>query len=181
MVMKTNEVKILLQKYYSGQTSPMEESDLEKYFLGDRVDPEFDVDKLHFQAFASMRDEDIEVPADLEISVLNTLKSVQKVKTRENRRIVYISLSIAAGLLLMVSTFVFISRKDQSGYITDPKVAYAESREALEMVSKYFNEGTSQLSSLGKINQAVEPLNKLQTLDNAVKKLSKLGKTQTQK
>jgi hypothetical protein len=176
MDMKTSEIKILLQKYYEGSTTTSEETDLEKYFLNSPADPEFDADRLHFEAVASMRDEDIPVPEDLEFSVLETLGKVQRLQSRGNRRIIYVSLSIAAGLLLMVSTFLFISRSNDSLFVTDPKIAYAESREALEMVSKYFNQGTAKLSGLGKLNQAIEPLNKLNSLDKAAKSLSEFGK-----
>lgn len=179
--MKTNEVKILLQRYYDGLTSFREESDLEAYFLNSRVDPEFEADKLHFLAVAAMRDEEIAVPEDLEASIKNTLKEAQKGQVPGGHRILYVALSIAAGLLLMVSTFIFLSRQDQTKYISDPRIAYAESHEALEMVSKFFNDGTSQLSDLSRINQAVEPLSKLNSLDKAAKSLSKLGKLQNQK
>jgi hypothetical protein len=176
--MKTNEVKILLQKYYNGSTSPREESDLEEYFLNNQAGPEFEADKLHFMAVAAMRDEDIEVPVDLETSVLHKLNEVQKRQVRGNRRIQYLVFSIAAALLLMVSTFIFLSRQNQTQYISDTKIAYAESHQALELVSKLFNEGTSQLSGLSKINQAIEPLSKLNSLDKAAKSLSNLGKSQ---
>ena len=179
--MKTNEVKILLQKYYDGLTSVQEESDLEQYFLNDRTDPEFEADKLHFLAVSSMKDEEIPVPDDLEASVLQTLKEAQKNRMRSSRRTLYLGLSIAAGLLLMVSTYIFLARQDQTLYINDPKIAYAESRQALEMVSKMFNEGTSQLSGLSKFNQAVEPLSKLNSLDKAAKSLSFLGKSHNEK
>jgi hypothetical protein len=97
---------------------------------------------------------------------------------RGNRRIQYLVFSIAAALLLMVSTFIFLSRQNQTQYISDTKIAYAESHQALELVSKLFNEGTSQLSGLSKINQAIEPLSKLNSLDKAAKSLSNLGKSQ---
>jgi hypothetical protein len=177
MDMKTSEVRILLQKYFDGLTSPLEESELEKYFLNEQVDDEFEADKLHFLSLASMRDEEIPVPDDLQASVMETLKKVQNDRFRSNRRIVYFTLSIAAGLLLMVSTFIFLSNQNKTQYISDPKIAYAQSREALEMVSKILNNGTSQLTGLNKINQAVEPLNKLNSLDKAAKNLSRLAKT----
>jgi hypothetical protein len=179
--MKMNEVKILLQKYYEGLTSPGEESDLEEYFLNGQVDPEFEADKLHFLAVAAMRDEEISVPDDLEASVLDVLKVAQKSPVRGSRRIIYLAMSIAAGLLLMVSTFLMLSRQDQTRYITDPKIAYAESREALEMISKLLNEGTSQLSGLSKIDEAVKPLKKFSALEKAATTLSEIGKSQNEK
>jgi hypothetical protein len=178
--MKMNEVKALLQKYYDGLTSPQEESDLEMYFLTGAIDPSMEADKLHFQAVSSMRNEEIPVPDDLEASVLETLSRVQKDQARGNRRILYTAFSVAAGLLLLVSTFVFLNRQNDIRPVTDPVVAYAESREALELVSKYFNEGTSRISDLGKIREAVEPLGKLNSLDKAAKSLSHLGKLKNQ-
>ncbi len=165
-----------MQKYYDGSTTSLEEADLEQYFLNGPVDREFDADKLHFEAVTSMKNEDIPVPEDLELSVLRTLKKVQRLQSNGSRRIVYLSISIAAGLLILASTFVFISSDNQSELVTDPKVAYAESRQALETVSKLFNQGTAQLSGLGKLNQATEPLNKLNSLDKATKSLSEFGK-----
>ncbi|MFA6125688.1 MAG: hypothetical protein WC699_00145 [Bacteroidales bacterium] len=179
--MKTTEVKTLLQKYYNGLTSNAEESSLEEYFLSGPTDPEFEADRLHFLAVAAMRDEEIEVPGDLEATVLQTLNKVRQEQGRGNRRILYFTVSVAAGLLLLVSSYLFLSRQDHTMYIEDPKIAYAESREALEMVSRLFNQGTSQLSGLRKINDAVEPLNKLNTLDKAAKSLSILAKSKNEK
>jgi hypothetical protein len=178
MDMKTNEVKALLQKYYDGLTTPQEESNLEAYFINNQTDSEFETDRLHFLAVGSMRDEDIPVPPDLESSVLSILSKEQKSQKAGNRKIIYLVLSVAAGLLLMVSTFVFLSGQNKIQTITDPGIAYAESRQALVMVSKFFNEGTSQLSGLGKLNQAVQPLGKLNTLDRAAKTLTNVGRLQ---
>jgi hypothetical protein len=179
--MKTSEVKILLQKYYDGVTSVTEESMLEEYLLSSVCEAEFEADRLHFEALASMRNEEIEVPDDLEASVLHTLALVRKKAVPARRRILYVSFSIAAGLLLMVSTFVLLSRHDQTTYTSDPDLAYAQSREALELVSKYFNQGTAQLSELNKLNQAMEPLNRLNSLDKAARSLSEFGKLQNEK
>ncbi|MDD4645346.1 MAG: hypothetical protein PHY99_05090 [Bacteroidales bacterium] len=179
--MKTNEVKTLLVKYYDGLTSPDEESDLEKYLLSEQVDEEFEADRIHFLAVAAMRDEDIPVPDDLERAVLNTLEKVQKSRFRTNRRFYIVSMSVAAALLLMVSTYLSFMKQDQTKTINDPQLAYAESRQALEMVSRYFNEGTSQLTELNKIDQAIEPLGQLKTLDKTIKTLSKMGKSQNVK
>ncbi len=179
--MKTNEIKILLQKYYDGLTSSLEEAELERYFLGNDTDPDLDADKLHFQALASMRDEEIVVPEDLESSVLQTLKKVQGNRVPGSRKFIYMAVSIAASLLLMVSTYVFLLKDNSSSLVTDPKVAYAESRQALELVSKYFNQGTAHLSGLSKINEAMQPLNKLNSLDKAAKSISAIGKLPNQK
>jgi hypothetical protein len=180
MVMKANEVKILLQKYYDGMTSPQEEADLENYFLENETGPEFEADRLHFLSVAAMRDEEIPVPDNLEMLVRGRLDGVRKIQGKRSR-LIFISVSIAAALILMFSTRLFLVEHGRSHEITDPKIAYAESRQALETVSRYFNEGTAHLSDLGRINQAMEPLGKLTTLDQTVKNLSGLGKSDNRK
>jgi hypothetical protein len=171
----------LLQKYYDGFSTPEEESELADYFLQEDTDPEFTADRLHFIALSSIRDEDIPVPVDLELSVLQSLERVRKAEANAKKRILYTVMSIAAGVMLMISSVMFITRHGGPDPVTDPQVAYAESREALELVSKYFNRGTDKLSGLGILNEAVEPLEKLNSLDRVARNLSELGKSINEK
>jgi hypothetical protein len=176
MDMKTSHIRTLLQKYYEGTTTPGEESELSGYFLQEEIDPEFEADRLHFQALTSIRDEEIPVPEDLELSVLNTLEKVRKQEVHSRRRTLYVITSLAAGLLLLVSTFLFLDRQGGPQPVTDARLAYTESREALEQVAKYFNIGTEKLSGLSRINEAVKPLGELNSLDRVARNLSGLGK-----
>ena len=181
MVMKTSEAEILLQKYYDGLTSPEEEAAISSFLLDDAVPAGFEADRLHFEAIASMRDEDIPVPEDLESSVLAELSRVQNPVRRIGRRSVYMVASVAAGLLLMVSSVLFLSRNTESTTVSDPQLAYAETRQALETVSRYLNEGTSRLSGLSRMSSAIGPLSHLKSLDKASQNLSRLGRENTNK
>jgi hypothetical protein len=176
--MKTSEIRTLLQKYYDGLTSPQEEAAIEDFLINGPVIHELEADRLHFQSILAMRDEDIPVPEDLEDSIRANLNRIQIRPEKSTRRVIYLIMSAAAALLLMVSTYVFVSNQNQTEYVTDPNIAYAESKEALELISKYFNEGTAQLNSLAKIDMAMEPLNKLSSLNKVANGLSKLGKVQ---
>ena len=176
--MDRKKVTELLQKYYDGMSSAEEEKRLLEYFREDNVPEELDVDRLHFLALADMQNEDIEVPEDLEANILSRLAVEQRPPRRLNTRFLYTATSIAAGLAIILSTYLFLNRQPDLGTYDDPQVAYAETKEALDMVSKYFNMGTSELSELKAFNQAVEPLGKLKKVDEASSDLKYLNKFQ---
>ena len=59
---------------------------------------------------------------------------------------------------MFVSTFMFINRQPNLGTYDDPQLAYAETKEALEMVSQMFNRGTEKLAGLGEMDKAMQAL-----------------------
>ena len=174
--MERNQIVALLQKYYNGMSSQEEERKLLEFFTGPDVTEEFDVDQKHFLALADMQNEEIEVPADLEANILARLAIEQKPVRKLNTRLLYTITSVAAGLALIVSTFMFINRQPNLGTYDDPQIAYAETKEALDMVSQIFNKGTEKLSGLEDMNKAMEPLNKLGEVDKVSNSLKYLGK-----
>lgn len=174
--MKTNEIKILLQKFFDGTTTPEEEMILEEFFLSGEPHPGLEAEERMFREILNIRNEEIPVPDDLETLVLNRLAPLQNRSERNKKRILYYAVSAAAAILVLVSSVIFLNRQDQSLIISDPKLAYAESREALEMVSSMLNRGTAGLGSLNKLNNAVKPLQNLTSIDKAAKELSVLSK-----
>jgi hypothetical protein len=159
-------------------SSSEEEMRLLEYFRKGNVPEDLDVDRLHFLALADMQNEDIEVPEDLESNILSRLAVEQRPVRRLNSRFLYTVTSIAAGMAIIVSTYLFLNRQPDLGTYDDPQVAYAETKEALDMVSKYFNKGTSELSELKAFNQAVEPLGQLKKVEKASTDLKYLNKFQ---
>ncbi len=159
--MERKQIAALLQKYFDGMSNKQEERDLREFFAGADVPEEFDIDRKHFLAMADMQNEEIEVPADLEANIMARLAVEQKPVRRLNTRMLYTITSVAAGLALIVSTFMFINRQPNLGTYDDPQLAYAETKEALEMVSQMFNRGTEKLSGLGEMEKAMQPLSTL--------------------
>lgn len=174
--MKTSEIKILLQKFYDGMSSPDEELFLEEYFLKGQIDPDLETDERYFRELKDLKSESIEIPDDLESLVLNRLQSEQDRPERKSNRLIYIILSSAATVLLLVSSLFFLSQRDHTPELRDLQVAYAESLQALETVSSYLNQGTEGLANLNKLNEAVEPLKNLNSIQKATKELSLLSK-----
>ena len=177
--MKTNEIKILLQKFFEGRTSRKEELMLEDFFLAGEPHPDLEAEEKMFLELRSARDSEIPVPQDMEVLVLQRLAPLQQKTARMNRRLTYSLLSAAAAITLLVSTFIFLNRQDQSITITDPQLAYTESRQALETVSEYLNRGTAGLSGLRRLSDASKPLRTLSSLDKAAQELAALSKLGT--
>ena len=175
--MKTNEIKILLQKFFDGTTTPDEEMILEEFFLSEQPHPGMEAEERMFRERLDIRNEEIPVPEDLESLVLNRLDPLQQRPAAKIKRIYYYMMSAAAIILLLISSVVFLNRQDQSMIISDPELAYAESRVALEKVSSMLNRGTAGLSSLNKLNTAVKPLQNLSAIDKAANELSNLSKS----
>ena len=169
-------IKTLLQKYYDGSTSLEEEDLLIEYFLDNDVPQEFAADKEQILGMSVVRDTEISIPTDLENNILESLKSVQEVnKVRSLRsRPIYMAMSVAASVLIIVSAVMFINRQPDLGSFDDPDLAYVETREALDMMSKYFAKGTTHLSDLNIMEEAVKPLNSLNKVETPRKSIQYL-------
>lgn len=174
--MERNQIKTLLQKYYNAVSTREEENMLKEYFQGKDLPDEMKLEQLHFLAMADMRNEEIEVPADLESKILARLSVEQAKRKWLNNRTLITLTSIAAGLALVLSTFVFLNSRKDLGTYDDPQIAYAQSKDALDMVSRYFNQGTSGLANLREMDRSMEPLNNLERVEDVSNNLKYLGK-----
>lgn len=175
--METKRTQILLQKYYDGISTPEEELDLLEYFSENEVPEEWKSAKEQLLGFHDIRDEEISIPEDLQQSIIKNLEPLQidkKVK-RLNTRPIYSVISVAASIVLIASALLFMNRQPDLGSFDDPDIAYAETKEALNMVSKYFNQGTEKLTNLGKMEEAVKPLVNLKKVDDTRRTLGYLN------
>gem|GEM_PF-102791 len=173
--MRTNEIKVLLQNFYDGVTTPEEELMLEDYLLDGDPDPEFAAEVAYFRDMRHLRMEEIPVPEDLESSLISKLEPIQTRTLRPSRKWLYSVISSAAAIMLLVSSVIFLTRKENSMEINDPQLAYTESYQALAAISALLNQGTSKLQELDKMNQAVKPLKGLNTINKAADELSVLS------
>jgi hypothetical protein len=176
MIMDQMKIKTLLQKYYDGTSTLDEEDALVEYFLDNEVPDEFAKDREQVLGFANVRDEAIPVPLDLDQQILKKLEPFQnetKVRSLPSRTL-YTAISVAASILIIASALFFMNRQPDFGSYEDPELAYAETREALEMVSKYFAKGTGHMTNLSKMEDAMKPLNTLEKVETPRKSLNYL-------
>ncbi len=182
--MKTNDIKILLEAFYNGETNADEERLLMEYFKGEDVAEERKDDQTIFLAMYEA--EPIDVPLSLE-SKLNSL--VDELAEKENQEAVKVEMkpqmnrramwtwigSAAAGVAILISAGLFFS-KSTTSIPDEPVVAHVqpdqelseadkqavkEAEEALILLSSKFNKGVNQLALVSSnIDKTNEILNK---------------------
>ncbi len=183
--MKTNDIKILLEAFYNGETNADEERLLMEYFKGEDVAEELKDEQAIFLAMYEA--EPVDVPLSLELklsSLVNELsekesKETEKVemKPQTNRRIMWTWIgSAAAGVAILISAGIFFSKSEttipgepvvaqqQSGQpemSEADKKAVKEAEDALILLSSKFNKGVNQLAVVSSnIDKTNEILNK---------------------
>jgi len=171
MFMEKKRIQILLQKYYDGISSREDELDLIEYFSNNEVPEEWSLAKEQLLGIEDMSNEAIPIPENLHQNILKNLEYVQnESKSRKlNTKPIYSAISVAASVLLIITALMFLNRQPNPGSIEDSEVAFAETKQALDLVSKYFNEGTEKLYNLSKIDEAIKPLDNLQRVDETLK------------
>lgn len=184
--MKTNDIKILLEAFYNGETSADEDRILMEYFKGEDVAEELKDEQTVFLAMYEA--EPVDVPLSLE-SKLDSLvdelagkESTETVKVemrpQTNRRMMWTWIgSAAAGVAILISAGIFFSKPTtaipdepavaqqqqlgQTEMSEADKQAVKEAEQALILLSSKFNKGVNQLAVVSSnIEKTNEILNK---------------------
>ena len=171
------DIRRILDLYYEGKTSASEEAALRDYFGRPDTDPEFDDDKMFFNALAG-DDNSTEVPADLEERLSHAIdswqESEQKAKTTR-RRFKFISLRPAIGIAASIAVLfaigaMLLDNRTQTGEpadtFTDPMEAYAETQRVLTLFANTIDKSmqgieTADRSQDKALRLAFEQLNKI--------------------
>jgi len=162
--MKVQDIKLLIEKFYNGETSKYEEQLLKDYF--DQKDvPEQYLDTKEYFNF-------LQKEAALELDDTFDEKFFKETGLDEhqtnNKRIwMYRISGIAATILVFVLVWVgteLFQPKEVFGTISDPAIAFLETQKAMDEVSK-------------KMNKGLKPAEKtVKTIDNSVEKVGELKK-----
>jgi hypothetical protein len=152
--MNEKELNLLLEKFYNGESSEAEESELREFFKNDDIPLGYETEKDIFGYFVSSGQ--IPQPTiDFETKILDIVhNSGSKHRVHNFRRYLFPLLGAAAGLLLLMGSYFFlVYRTEPVNTFTDPKIAYAETLKILESVSIQLNRGKRTLDPVSKINQ----------------------------
>lgn len=172
-------IKVLLERFYKGETTLREEQLLEDFFRKRQVPEEMLADK---ELFLSMEanPEDIEIPDDLNAKILHAIDVAER-KEIKTRRIGIFSLSgLAAGLLVLITVYLFflkekpgeiLSRSTPKDTYDDPMEAYEEVKKTLAYVSTKFNQGTGELKYVKEVNRSVGTLQPLTFISKGNKEI----------
>ena len=134
--MDINEIKILLEKFYNGETSIEEEKLLQKYFAENRDNiDDFAADSF---LFANINTEDIEIPTELTQDIIakidnqNKLINLQIPKHRRRINLWTASLAAACATILISITAINFSHSAMPKFISNVDISELEVIEMLE-------------------------------------------------
>lgn len=176
--MNINEVKILIEAFYNGETSATEEKALLQYFQSDHVAEELLDERDIFLQLQKVQP--AKVPPTLEAkldTLINNLaeKELKQVsrKSKKNRKQLWVTIGgVAASLTLLFSIGYYVNSQNNNSGTTqayrhmpdtysDPDRAYEEAEKALIMVSSNLNKGFEQISVVSvNIDRTKERLDK---------------------
>lgn len=152
--MNDEELKRLIEKYYSGSSTEDDEKTLRAWFSENIASAGYDAEREIFSYF--MKAGEIPEPsAGFEKGIIMAIDSSdEKGKYTKFRKILLPLFSAAAGLLILAgSYFFFMHSAEPKDTFTDPQIAYAETMKILMDVSSRINHGTRPLKPVGRINE----------------------------
>ena len=179
------EIRKLLDRFYTGETTLEEEQILQDYFSSTSIPEELMPDRDLFRTLGTS--DSVAVPEGLNQKILDVIDQQEK-KVVRTRRISVFSLSgLAAGLLVVIALYMGYFRADRPGMLAhqmndtyeNPQDAYEEARRTLAYVSAKLNTGTSGLEHVKQVSKATsDPLKSLSKINKGSKELSLLGQLQ---
>jgi hypothetical protein len=149
--MNEEELKKLIQKYYSGESSEEEENSLRVYFRKNDIPRGYEAEKVIFGYY----DDSESIPEPSNDFEAQILAAVDASGNKGNLRKFFLPfISAAAGILILFGAyFFFTGRTETTDTYTDPKIAYLETMKILHQVSSQLNEGAMALQPVGRLNE----------------------------
>ncbi len=181
--MDLKRIKVLLEKYYSGESTLDEENILREYFNSKDVDSELMADKDVFLYQMQENAKSDEIP-DISDQIWDNIKDSDSKKVHILKPKSYLFLRIAASIVVVLGSYFLLKNdifnKGQEIQFTDtyenPELAYQQAKETLMYVSAMLNNGTDHLEPIHKVNEGTEQLHKLSSFNDGLKELSPVSK-----
>lgn len=182
-MMKTENIQKLLQKYFEGETTLLEEKQLRHYFLHEDIAPELTQYKILFTVF----EEDKNIIAELEAEELLPETKMRKLAWKS-----WTSWSAAAVILLLISFSWFYRQSTiQSNTLSPQEIQIAQKYlslglesmdKGMEASSKFSEKAAiigTQTQEIGKMEQVyqknIEKINHVNHIDESFEKLQNIS------
>ncbi|HMK06466.1 MAG TPA: hypothetical protein VK476_02985 [Flavobacterium sp.] len=129
--MESDKIEILLEKYFQGETSIVEENELKNYFSSLNVAQHLEQYKPMFGYFSLAKEQQFEQQVPLQT---------------KKRNVAWLSIAASVVVLLGIGTYAYVNSnnvvQNQSlGTYDDPEVAFRETQKALALLSGQVNKG----------------------------------------
>lgn len=158
--MKTEEVKQLLQRYFNGDSSDIEERQLEAYFQSGDVAEEVEEYAEFFGGISELAG--IADDPTIEEDVMDYILENEHREKTHYRSMWKVVTGIAASIIIVLGGFLFYQeqQKPYDDTFKDPEQAYAYASETLQYVSGKYSKGLAELSNFDKLKIANDPIKK---------------------
>ncbi len=162
--MNTSEIEALLDKYYEGTTTIIEEQILRDFFIRQDIPAHLMQHQPLFAYFADMQKIEYDDQA-FKQTLLGELSGNPDqpvvVEMHPNRGRLRLISTIAASILLLIGLFFTFQHDIFKGTLTlstkaVPEMAYADASEALMLVSGNLNNGLKQVERLEMVDKAMK-------------------------
>lgn len=156
------EIERLLELYYKGETSLLEEKQLRCFFMQDDIGDKFNADKQLFLSLNSIGDTSlIDIPSGLERELSLMIDAQDKAKRRRSIFSLKLVRGVAMSLLVFISIGVVLSTFNERERAEGDLEAQQKTVEALILVSVNLNKGLETLSTANnQINSAIKLVSK---------------------
>lgn len=169
-------LKQLIDKYFDGETSLEEEHQLRDFFQQEELPDAFAQLKAYFLASDELSGEVLGEDFD----TLLEKKLLAESKTQQRKIITYFISGVAATILLLISVWLgtqLFQPKEVYGTITDPKIAFMETKKVLGDISQRLNEGLEPAKqTTDKVKKNVEKASEIKKVNEVFKKSESLNK-----
>lgn len=137
--MELFKIDTVLEKYFEGETTLMEEQELKHYFASPEVAPHLQHYALLFNHFDSAKKQQFkqEIPAF----------EIHKIENKSKKRnLAWVSIAASVMVLMALGTYVFfnttpVNENKDLGTYDDPEVAFKAAQKALSLLSNNVNIG----------------------------------------
>ena len=146
--MELARIEKLLDKYFEGETTISEEKELKVYFTGETVPSHLEKYKDLFGYFSNQS----EVVATRETTLPKQTTMI---------RYLYPFIGVAASIAVVIGIFMSIPDPDTTQVADtyeDPEVALQKTKEVLNLVAQYMNEGKKDLVYLNEFENTTNKL-----------------------
>jgi hypothetical protein len=156
--MNTRDIKILLDRYYEGETTLEEEKILRDFFNGDEVPVDLAEHKPLFVWTSEERTSETEMTIHLPEEEGKVISLFRK------RPALYWITGIAATFLLLAGYFSLL-QPDRNNRLKqeENRMAYEQTKDALMLLSANLNTGLDQVQKLGTFQKGIQQMQNFST------------------
>lgn len=142
--MDAHKIKILLERFYDGQTTEEEENILRNYFDSDEVASELETEKAFFNQ--------LPMTDGLEQRLSNHIDELAKKEKPARQTSIRWIAGIAASVLLIVSAGLYFGTNRPDPFYQDtydtPEEAYATTEKAITLLATNVNKGLKSIEQI---------------------------------